>query len=543
MRYRSLALAIILNALTSPVGAQGRPSAALADTTGTGPAAAPLVIGNRQIVVFRAQLFGNSPRERARAAETRVLDLAEAPGSDSVVAQQIAQGQLVTMGGKLAFVITADDVDRLAGETLEEITTLAVGTLHRTVMELREERSWGAIFRSVGLTILATGVFMVAVAGLRRLYRWLTPVVLRAGRRRAKRLVAQGLTSRSFNEFLVFVKRLLAVVAWAFGLLAANLWLTFSLEQFPYTRPWGEHLSGYLASAIAAAAIAILRAVPGLLVVIFILFVTRLVIRLVNTLFGAIERGRVRWTWFDAETAQPTRRIIVAVLWLFAIALAYPNLPGSDSKAVQGISVLVGLMVSLGSTSVVGQLASGLILMYARAIRPGEYVRIDQTQGVVLRLGTFSTRIRTDLGEEVNIPNAVILATTIKNFTRLAGGRGIVVTTSVTIGYSAPWRQIHAMLLQAAEQTPGLRRQPPPIVFQPSLCDFYVEYTLRANLERPEERLRVLTSLHANIQDIFNEHGVQIMSPHYMMDPEAPVVIPRAQWFPPPASPPDQAPR
>jgi small-conductance mechanosensitive channel len=195
-------------------------------------------------------------------------------------------------------------------------------------------------------------------------------------------------------------------------------------------------------------------------------------------------------------------------------------------------------MVTLGASSVVGQGFSGLILMYTKAFRPGDYVRIGDTEGTVTVLGTFATHIRTGLGEEITLPNSTVMSASIRNYSRVVPGTGYVVHTAVTIGYSTPWRQVHAMLEEAARRTRDITQDPKPIVRQTALSDFYIEYRLAAYtpVETPVQRPEVLSALHANIQDVFNEHGVQIMSPHYMTDPGKPQVVPKEDWHRPPAS-------
>jgi small-conductance mechanosensitive channel len=226
----------------------------------------------------------------------------------------------------------------------------------------------------------------------------------------------------------------------------------------------------------------------------------------------------------------------VAVI-LFALVMAYPYLPGSDSEAFKGMSVLVGLMVTVGGSSLFGQAASGLVLMYSRTLRVGEYVRIDNHEGTVTKLGSFTTRIRTGLGEELTLPNSLVLSTVTKNYSRTVSGPGYVVDTAVTIGYDTPWRQVEAMLLEAARRTPGVLSTPAPRVFQTALTDFYPEYRLvcQASPVDPRPRAEVLSTLHAHIQDVFNEHGVQIMSPHYLGDPDSAKVVPREDWYRAPA--------
>jgi small-conductance mechanosensitive channel len=188
-------------------------------------------------------------------------------------------------------------------------------------------------------------------------------------------------------------------------------------------------------------------------------------------------------------------------------------------------------MISLGSSGVVNQVMSSFMITYSRAFRAGDYVRVGEIEGTVTNVGMLSTKIKTPRREEVTIPNAVLVSSTTTNFSRFADTEGVYVPTSVTIGYDAPWRQVEALLLMAAERTPAIRRDPRPVVFQTALQDFYVQYTLLVSLEQADRRGPTLNALHANIQDAFNEHGVQIMSPNYEADPEAPKIVPKARWF------------
>jgi small-conductance mechanosensitive channel len=224
------------------------------------------------------------------------------------------------------------------------------------------------------------------------------------------------------------------------------------------------------------------------------------------------------------------------LIWITAIIVAFPYIPGSQTPAFRGISVLAGLMISLGSGNLIAQLVGGLTMVYNRTCRPGDFVRIGEIEGSVATVGFFSTRILTGRNEEIVLPNSQISGGTLINYTRLNETVGVFVPTTVTIGYNTPWRQVHAMLLEAARRTTGLKPQPQPKVMQTQLSDFYVEYELRVVIEKPSERPGIRSQLHAHIQDVFNEYGVQIMSPHYEADPAQPVIVPKAKWHEPPAT-------
>ena len=222
--------------------------------------------------------------------------------------------------------------------------------------------------------------------------------------------------------------------------------------------------------------------------------------------------------------------MVVLLVWIFAIVVAYPYIPGSQTPVFKGISVFVGLMATLGSAGVVNHLVSGLVIVYSRSCKPGDFIKVGEIEGVVTQVGVLSTKISTRKKTEITVPNAVLVGTSITNYTRLAREDGEMITTTVTIGYDAPWRQVQELLLKAAGRTAGIRKAPAPFVHQRALSDFYVEYELLARIEQPRERPEVLSRLHAEIQDAFNEAGVQIMSPHFEGQPEGKVWVPKTAW-------------
>jgi small-conductance mechanosensitive channel len=294
-------------------------------------------------------------------------------------------------------------------------------------------------------------------------------------------------------------------------------------------------MRSFMLEKISTLAIDMLHAIPALFTVALIFIVARFFIRLLQLFFKAIELGNVQVEWLHPETAQPTRRLITALLWVFAAVMAYPYLPGSDTDAFKGASVFIGLVISLGSSGLVNQVMSSFMITYSRALRLGDFVRIGDVEGTVTHVGVLSTKIKTLRAEEVTLPNAVVVATNTTNYSRLAGGDGVYTPTSVTIGYDTPWRQVQSLLLTAAERTSGLRKAPAPRVLQSELQDFGVKYVLQVGVERQEQRGLTMSALHANILDAFNEGGVQIMTPAYEGDPAEPKIVPKERWHTVPA--------
>jgi small-conductance mechanosensitive channel len=494
--------------------------------------ALPIEFMNRPIFTIRSGVSGYTQEERALSIVSRIKVAMERGSQDRVLIRPTPDGgRIVELNGLAVFQVQPIDLDPLTGESVDEAAKQASHNLANAIHEAREQGKGIVILKGIGFIFLASVLFYLVC---RLINQWESRVIdrLQSWAQTCEYKLAAVIQPQQLSNFLEFLVRF---VKWTLLLIAAYEWATFSLSQFPYSRPWGEKLHSYFVGTIKDILSAIIDTLPGLLVIFFIIMLTRLTSSLLKAFFAKIEAGEIKVSWISEDVAKPTRKLTQTLLWLFAAAMAYPYFPGSNTDAFKGLSVLVGVMLSIGGSGVVGQAASGLIMIYSRVLREGEYVKINEIEGMVTRIGFFSTKIKTASGEEVNVPNALISNSTTVNSSRLAEGKGLVVHTTVTIGYNTPWRQVHAMLMKAAELTPGILFAPKPFVSQTALSDFYVEYRLCVQIERPEIRRITLTALHANIQDVFNEFGVQIMSPHYVYDPEVKVWVPKEQWFDAPA--------
>ncbi len=502
--------------------------------------ASTLRVFNRPIIGFRVPLFGIPPAERVSVAHARTTALLERGGEGRVTVDKESLGNVVKVDGGLAFIVAEGDADPLSGETLATVTDAAVAALTLAIAETREARDGRLLLGAALWAGGATIVYLALLVILRFISRTVTRRMMRFADSAAGKVKVGGTELLSHRRAIGFTRNLARLGFWAVVLLLTYEWVGFVLGRFPFTRPWGEQLNAFLVTTLVDLLTAIAQAVPELLIVAVIFFLARFATGLLKNFFDGVQSRRIDVSWIDADSARPTRRLANIGIWIFALAMAYPYIPGSGTDAFKGLSVLLGLMVSIGASSIVGQAAAGLILMYTRTYRPGEYVRLGEHEGTVVEMGMFTTRVRTGLGEELSVPNSFALSTVSKNFSRVVKGTGFVLDTTVTIGYDAPWRQVHAMLIEAAGRTPGVLSVPAPHVFQTALSDFYVEYRLvcQAVPGEPRSRAEVLSVLHANVQDVFNEYGVQIMSPHYLGDPASPKVVPKTHWHPAPAKPP-----
>jgi small-conductance mechanosensitive channel len=502
----------------------------------------PVMLANRQIIILRGPIAGYTARERAAAATQRIDEALAAEYLPAATTEEAEEGTRVLLGGRHVFLVTRVDIDTQAGETTPIVARAAVKRLEQALAERRQQETPRYLAEAAVFAALATLLYGTLLWAIFRVNRWVGRRLTQSAATHSRKLQLLGLRVIDATQVLRVVRRVFTFAAWAVAVVLASAWLSFVLERFPYTRPWGEQLGHRLLDIAKDTALGIVGALPGLAFAIIIFLIARAIVRTAATVFDRIERGEREVAWIDADTAKPTRRIFNFIIWAFALALAYPHLPGAETEAFKGLSVLVGLMVSLGASSVVGQAFNGFILMYTRVYRSGDYVRIGDNEGTVESLNTFVTRIRTGLGDELTLPNSSVMATSIRNYSRAAPGAACVLDVAVTIGYSAPWRQVHAMLEEAAQRTEGVSPSPPPYVRQTALADFCAEYRLVAQtpVEDPEKRAEVLSRLHGNIQDVFNEHGVQIMSPHYMTDPKEPQLVPKERWYAPPAKTPER---
>lgn len=493
---------------------------------------ATLTVYNHPIVTFRAPLGARSPAERASGAATRLTQVLE-ERHGGVTARAAPEGAVIRVGDQPVFTITPADVDTFAGEDFQSVVNRSVERTRIALDAGAEQRNLTAIVRGVLISIAATAVFLVLLRLLRIARRVILHRLLRASRARLQSLSVGGYKLVDTDRVLGFARRAVELVTWAAGLALAYLWLTLVLTQFAYSRPWGNALGHYLVVTLSGLVTSVLQGIPGLFTIVLIFVMTRFIVRLMNTVFDAVQSDSLRLAWLHPDTVTPTRRIVAALLWLFAVAIAYPHLPGSDTDIFKGVSIFAGLIITLGSSGVVGQAMSGLVLMYSRSLKIGEYVQLANTEGTVVDLGMLATKIRTPKGELVTLPNAVVVTTSAKNYSRYRDSGELVVYTSVTIGYDTPWRQVHEMLSDAAQRTRGVKADPAPFVMQTALSDFYVEYQVNVYTDQPEQRMSILAALHENIQDCFHEQGVQIMSPHFRAQPAEPVLVPKGRWYGP----------
>jgi len=376
--------------------------------------------------------------------------------------------------------------------------------------------NWGSLVAGLLLTLIVTALFM----GILKLFRHLFPrtieKVSRWGRVTQYSLKIQHVELVSGSQIAEGLLGLLRVVQFTAYTSLVYLYVTSILGFFSATHKLSLELLGYLIEPIKLIALTFVSSLPDIIAIVIIAFVTKYIIKLIHMFFMGIERGAITFVGFHREWAAPTYKIVRFFALVFAAVAIVPYIPGSQSEAFRGISVFLGVLVSLGAAGSFSNIVAGVVLTYMRPFSIGDRVKISDTIGDITEKTLLVTRVRTIKNVDVTIPNALVLSSHIVNFSSSAMSLPpLILHTTVTIGYDVPWRTVHELLIGAAKRTTHILESPQPFVLQTGLSDFYVSYEINAYTGHPNKMATIYAELHQHIQDQFHEAGIEIMSPHY----------------------------
>jgi len=496
---------------------------------------APVIIDGQLLFKVRG-ITAFPAQERATQIDKRIVALAEDAKFVPDTIQLIESGDRIELrAGDLAIMGILDVDAQLEGVPGKVLAEIYRKRIIEAIHAYRHDRAPEVLLARGGYTLLATLALLALIVGLRWLFRRLDRLLARQLKRHIESMDAK--TAHLVRaEYIWSSLRTLGTWIYAFLILVLLYAYTNSaLALFPWTRGFAHNLFNYVIEPLSAMGVASVNYLPKLFFLVMLTIVVRYLLKATRLLFAAVEHERLKFAGFDPEWAIPTYRIVRLVMVAFALVLAYPYLPGAESQALKGISLLIGLLLSLGSSSVISNIIAGYTMTYRRAFKLGDWIRIGETMGDVIERRVLVTHLRTVKNEEVVIPNSVILNSEIINYSAMAKRQGLIFHTTVGIGYEVPWRQVEAMLLMAAQRTPGFLSDPPPFVLQSSLGDFAVQYELNVYGRQAQDMVYLYSELHRNIQDVFNEYGVQIMTPAYRADTAEPKTVPKSKWFLAPA--------
>ncbi|GAA5494194.1 hypothetical protein Rhal01_00352 [Rubritalea halochordaticola] len=487
---------------------------------------ATLSIWQRDITTFRVNIAGVTAQERVDYALSRIestppIELHKGPRS--VYKTQDDEASVGFYFGD-HFIFYLREGDLAPGQTLKEEEEKILTKLTAYAEAQARQREPRRILIGIVAFLVFTVIFFLCMFILAVYRRWIERLFSKE-KIVDKKIVILGVDFSS--HIAEMIKRGLLTLSWVCLAVLSYIYVVLLLRAFPYTEVWGQKLGRKVIGLIGDLLLGVLRSIPDLFTLMVIYVIIRSLINLVKYTFEGMEGSKRRGRWMDEDTRKATKRVLIILIWVFGVVVAYPYIPGSDSEAFKGISVLLGLMVSLGSTGLVNQIMAGFVVLYSGAMRSGEYVHMGDVEGTLTEVGLLSCKVLTPRGEYVSIPNAVIMNGKTVNYSRLAKKDGAVFATSITIGYDTPWKTVHRLMQDAASNTTQIKDSPKPRIIQEELGDFAVKYTLVFNVDDPQRKPAILTEVHTKIQDGFAREGIQIMSPHFNMQPEDPVLPPR----------------
>jgi small-conductance mechanosensitive channel len=494
-------------------------------------------------VLFQVRGVSSLPApERAARIRDQIIAVARDPGvsPESIHLVETEDATLIQSGNKrLMGVVDADAAIEQVGRHVLALGHL--GRIQRAIREYRAERAPEAVQRHVLQSLIALIVFSLAMLAIVWGGRAADRALSRRWQSRIQSVGIQSFEVLRAERLWEAVRGTLMLARTALLLAVLFVFLGYVLAQFPSSRGLARNMLGIVLSPLTVLGAGLVNNIPRLVFLVVLFFVLRVVLRLIRLFFGALETGAVRFERFEPAWAPATYKLVRIAVIAFGVIVAYPYIPGSNSAAFQGVSLFIGIVFSLGSTSAIANLIAGYMLIYRRAFKIGDRIRIGEAFGEVIDTRLQVTHLRSIKNEELIVPNSQILGAEVVNYSSLARQHGLVLHTEVNVGYDTSWRQVEAMLLSAAHRTGGLGTDPRPFVLVKRLGDFAVTYEVNVHTANVAKLASLYTALHRNVLDVFNEHGVQIMVPAYESDPPEPKVVRPPAWNVSAAGQPDTA--
>jgi small-conductance mechanosensitive channel len=463
-----------------------------------------------------AEIGPFSPADRARLMEQQTRTIAASPfyRSDSIRIFKSELAYAVMYGQSIITSIFEEDA-RLEGSTREEVTRKREAKIILAIQQKRKSTNLAEVLKNAGISLGVVVLFFFLINMINRLFRFLSRKMTEWQDK-----IMKGLRLKEYEFFnrqrqLATLIILLKILRWFFILVILIVSLLTIFYLLPWTKAFSITILGFVINPLKDILTSFWKYLPNLITIVVILVVSRMVIRLFRFFKREIENETMKIPGFYPDWALPTFNIVRVLIIVFTLVAIWPYLPGSGSQVFQGVSVFFGLVFSLTSASSLSNFMAGLTITYTRAFKLGDRVKIGEVTGDIIEKSMLVTKIRTIKNEEITVPNTKIMNSEVINYSTCAPDMGLIMHTTVTIGYDAPWRVVHQLLIDAALNTDLILKKPAPFVLQTALNDFYISYQINAYTRSPNEMAVIFSMLHQNIQDSFNKAGVEIMSPHY----------------------------
>lgn len=477
----------------------------------------PVVVEGDTLFYIYAKRGGHTPQQRAVMNATAITELGKRFNlkPDSLY---LESSDIVTdlMYGDKVLASFTDQDGLWEGRTRDQLAADKRQIVVDKLKDMKKEHSLWQLGKRI--------IFFVLVLLGQYLLFWATTWLFKKLKIRIQRLKDTKLKPISIQDYelldtqkqvnlLIFLANILR---YAFMLLQLVLTVPLLFSIFPQTEKLAYQIFSYIWNPVKSIFGGVIDYIPNLFTIFVICLAVKYLVRLVHYLATEVQSDRLKLNGFYPDWAMPTFHIIRFLLYAFMIAMIYPYLPGSDSGVFQGISVFVGLIVSLGSSTVIGNIIAGLVITYMRPFKLGDRIKLNDTTGNVIEKTPLVIRIRTPKNELVTIPNSFIMSSHTVNYSASARTYGLIIHAEVSIGYDVPWRKVHSLLLKAAQATQGVAADPEPFVLETELQDWYPVYQINAYITEADQLAQIYSNLYQSIQDVFAEADVEIMSPHYM---------------------------
>ena len=471
------------------------------------------------LFLLYSKLGSFSPKDRAEALNKKLEKL----GSDitfdenSLKIENAESTYDIAMGSSIIMSIT--ETDALWNNTSrEELSKQYLSIINASVLKYKEETNYLNLAKKIGLAILVLLIIVALIKYISKFFNFTAVKIQLQKDKKIKGIVIRNYTLFDAERQINFMLLINKVLKWIIILLAIYISLPILFGIFPWTEHFASTLFGYILNPLKNILLSFWNYLPDLVTIIVIILVFRYVLRGIRFLKDEVALGNLVLTGFYKDWAEPTFQIIRILLFAFIVVVIWPYLPGSDSEIFKGVSVFLGFLFTFGSAGSLSNVIAGLILTYMRLFTIGDRVKIGDVTGDVIEKSALVTRVRTAQNEIISIPNSTVMNSHTVNYSIDAPEKGLIIHTTVTIGYDVPWKNVHSALIDAALRTELVLKEPHPFVFQTGLEDFYVAYEINAYVREANKQGTIYSNLHQNIQDVFNERGIEIMSPHYRAD-------------------------
>jgi small-conductance mechanosensitive channel len=460
-----------------------------------------------------------TPQNRAKAISERIIQLYDDPffSSDSLkISESDISLDIVYKNDFIIMSVLNKDAESVGVKKLD-LAKKNLTVIKQTVLFEKENNSYLKWSKRIGLELLFIALIGFVLFLINRLFRQFKYFLFRNEERFFKGYKVNNFHVLSPTQQLQIVLKLLGIIRIGILILIVYLSLPLLFSVFPLTEVYTTTLLNWILKPAKMALMGFVNFLPNLFSIIVIVVLFRYLLKTIKYFVDEIQKENINIDGFYSDWAKPTFNIVKVLLYAFMLVIIFPYLPGSNSPIFKGVTVFVGVLFSIGSSNAIANMVAGLVITYMRPFKIGDFIKIGEVSGEVIEKTALVTRVRTPKMEDITIPNATVLSSTSTNFSAntKSATNGLVIHTTVTIGYDVPWPKIHKALINAALRTDLLEKEPMPFVLQTSLDDFYVSYEINAFTKSPTKQPLIYSLLHQNIQDCFNEDGIEIMSPHY----------------------------